>query len=135
MYIHRPRTVRLPRFLCLAYLVSRNYCFFDGGLSVDVKTGKVSASESKAPKERAYFLSRPISADPDLTKLIEDGIKTEEKVKMKKGLNCSGESFFSCQVCNKQSPSYCSLDIGRHTYGHMWARTCLYEEPLEDSSA
>ncbi|PHJ18305.1 phosphorylase family protein [Cystoisospora suis] len=90
-----PGTLMLVDKSMYAY---RNYCFFDGGVSVDVKTGAVSPLECKSSKEQSYLLSQPIAADPQLTELIEEGIsKSGENAKMKKGLNCSGESFFSCQ--------------------------------------
>lgn len=66
----------------------RNYCHFDGEAALGKKTGECDS--------RPYLLTAPVKADQHLTDLIEANLK-KIGAAVKRGLNCSAETFFACQ--------------------------------------
>ncbi|PFH34063.1 phosphorylase family protein [Besnoitia besnoiti] len=75
----------------------RNYCHFDGE-AILKKDGEHACNGSHGGKRdsRPYCLTAPVEADEHLTNLIEANLKAKNAA-VKRGLNCSGETFFACQ--------------------------------------
>ncbi|PHJ23032.1 phosphorylase family protein [Cystoisospora suis] len=73
----------------------RNYAHFDGILKCDDETSEVQGVHDKV-RASPYVITAPLEADKELTDWLEQRIK-EKGLRVKRGLNCSAETFYSCQ--------------------------------------
>lgn len=76
--------------------VFRNYAHFDGVLKCDDETSEVQGVHDKIHAS-PYIITAPLEADKELTDWIERRLK-EQGMPVKRGLNCSAETFYACQV-------------------------------------
>ncbi|EPR60903.1 phosphorylase family protein [Toxoplasma gondii ME49] len=85
-YATRPGTLMLSDESMYCY---RNYCHFDGEAALGNK-------RECGRDPRPYLLTAPVKADKRLTDLIEANLNAQGAA-VKRGLNCSAETFFACQ--------------------------------------